>query len=67
MRAITGMPSLIKADAQATLFAPNNFLAMHDDRGTGEEGRQVAYVLSLAREWRPTGAAICSSTTMTTT
>lgn len=53
VRAISGMPSLIKADAQATLFAPNNFLAMHDDRGTGEEGRQVAYVLSLAREWRP--------------
>jgi Rps23 Pro-64 3,4-dihydroxylase Tpa1-like proline 4-hydroxylase len=53
VRAITGMPSLIKADAQATLFAPNHFLAMHDDRGTGEEGRQVAYVLSLARDWRP--------------
>ena len=53
VRAITGIPGLIKADAQATLFAPNHFLAMHDDRGTGEEGRQVAYVLSLAREWRP--------------
>ncbi|MCC2977361.1 2OG-Fe(II) oxygenase [Sphingomonas sp. PL-96] len=53
VRAITGMPSLIKADAQATLFAPNHFLAMHDDRGTGEEGRQIAYVLSLTRDWRP--------------
>lgn len=53
IRTITGIPELIKADAQATLYAPNQFLALHDDE-EAERGRRVAYVLSLcAEDWRP--------------
>lgn len=53
IRGVTGMPELIKADAQATLYAPGQFLALHDDRG-GDEGRRIAYVLNMtAGEWRP--------------
>ena len=52
-RTVTGIPDLIKADAQATLYAPNQFLALHDDE-EAERGRRVAYVLSLcAEDWRP--------------
>jgi SM-20-related protein len=53
VRDVTGMPGLIKADAQATLFAPNHFLAMHDDSHMAE-GWRVAYVMNFcAEEWRP--------------
>jgi SM-20-related protein len=53
VRQVTGMPELIKADAQATLYAPNQFLAVHDDSHTAE-ARRVAYVLNLcAVDWRP--------------
>ncbi len=52
VRAVTGDASLIKADAQATLFAPGHFLTSHDDSVAGE-GRRVAYVLNLTRDWRP--------------
>lgn len=52
VRRITGMPSLLKADAQATLYAPGHFLACHDDSHVAE-GWQVAYVLNLGLdEWR---------------
>lgn len=52
-RAVTGIESLIKADAQATLFAPNHYLGRHNDSHVGE-GWEVAYVLNLAREdWHP--------------
>ncbi|MGN7160494.1 2OG-Fe(II) oxygenase [Sphingomonas sp. SAFR-052] len=53
VRGVTGIPELRKADAQATLFAPGQFLAEHNDSHVGE-GWRVAYVLSLcAIEWRP--------------
>jgi SM-20-related protein len=53
VRAISGIPELVKADAQATLYAPNHFLAVHDDKHSGE-GRRIAYVLNLcAEDWRP--------------
>lgn len=53
-RAITGLPELVKADAQATLFGPGHFLSTHDDTGEDAEGRRVAYVLSMcAADWRP--------------
>jgi Rps23 Pro-64 3,4-dihydroxylase Tpa1-like proline 4-hydroxylase len=53
IRTVTGIPQLRKADAQATLYGPGQFLAMHDDSQV-EEGWQVAYVLNLcAAEWRP--------------
>ncbi|MET0252033.1 MAG: 2OG-Fe(II) oxygenase family protein [Novosphingobium sp.] len=52
-RAITGLPALVKADAQATLYGPGQFLARHSDSHVGE-GWRVAYVLHLtAAEWRP--------------
>ncbi len=53
VRAVTGIPELVKADAQATLYAPGQFLAVHNDQHR-ERGRRVAYVLSLcAEDWRP--------------
>jgi hypothetical protein len=53
VRGVTGMPDLRKADAQATLFAPGQFLAEHSDSHVGE-GWRIAYVLSLcAVDWRP--------------
>lgn len=53
VREVTGIPELIKADAQATLYAPNHFLATHDDSHVAE-GWQVAYVMNFcAEDWRP--------------
>lgn len=53
IRRITGIPTLVKADAQATLYAPGHFLAVHDD-SQAAEGRRVAYVLNFcAEDWRP--------------
>lgn len=53
LRAVSGMDDLIKADGQATLYAPGHFLARHDDSHV-MEGWRVAYVLNLCPvEWRP--------------
>ena len=53
VRAVTGIPDLKKADGQATLYAPGQFLSVHDDGHSGV-GRRVAYVLNLCRkDWRP--------------
>ncbi|MDP8913478.1 MAG: 2OG-Fe(II) oxygenase [Pseudomonadota bacterium] len=53
VREVTGIPELIKADAQATLYAPNQFLALHDDSHVAE-GWRIAYVLNFcAEDWRP--------------
>lgn len=54
VRAVTGIAELKKADGQATLYAPNNFLALHDDSHVAE-GWQVAYVMNFCGEadWRP--------------
>jgi SM-20-related protein len=53
VRHITGISELKKADAQATLYAPNHFLAQHDDSHVGQ-GWRIAYVLNLCPvEWRP--------------
>ncbi len=53
VREVTAIPELAKADAQATLFAPNHFLAMHDDSHVAE-GWRVAYVMNFcAEDWRP--------------
>lgn len=52
IRAVTGIPELRKADAQATLYAPNQFLPLHVDAHAAE-GWRIAYVLSMCREeWR---------------
>lgn len=52
MREVTGF-ELVKADGQATLYAPGNFLSRHTDSHVAE-GWRVAYVLNLTRiDWRP--------------
>jgi len=52
VREVTGIPHLVKADAQATLFAPGHFLPIHDDTHK-DEGWRVAYVMSFTKKWRP--------------
>lgn len=53
VRRVSGIPDLVKADAQATLYAANQFLAVHND-WEPERGRRVAYILNLcAEDWRP--------------
>jgi Rps23 Pro-64 3,4-dihydroxylase Tpa1-like proline 4-hydroxylase len=53
VRDITGVRELVKGDAQATLYAPNHFLAVHDDSHVAE-GWRIAYVMNFcAEEWRP--------------
>lgn len=53
VRQVTGIPELRKADAQATLYGPNHFLAVHDDSHK-EEGWRIAYVMNFcAIDWRP--------------
>lgn len=52
-RDITGIANLIKADGQATLFAPNHYLGRHIDSHVAE-GWEVAYVMSFAPpNWHP--------------
>jgi SM-20-related protein len=52
-REVAGMPDLVKADAQATLYAPGHFLALHNDSHVAE-GWRLAYVLNMTLgEWRP--------------
>lgn len=53
VREVTGLPQLKWADAQATLYAPNQFLSWHQDIKE-TEGWLVAYVLNFSRpDWRP--------------
>jgi len=54
VRKVTGIPEIIKADGQATLYGPQNFLAMHDDSHVAE-GWQLAYVMNFCavEDWRP--------------
>ena len=51
-REICSIPELRKADAQATLFAPGDFLGLHTDSHVAE-GWRVAYVMNFADpEWK---------------
>jgi Rps23 Pro-64 3,4-dihydroxylase Tpa1-like proline 4-hydroxylase len=53
VREVTGIPEIRKADGQGTLYAPQHFLAMHDDSHVAE-GWKVAYVMNFcAEDWRP--------------
>jgi SM-20-related protein len=53
VRKVTGIPALIKADAQATHYAANNFLSVHNDSHRAE-GWRIAYVLNMCPiDWRP--------------
>lgn len=52
VRRVTGIAELVKGDAQATLYAPGQFLAQHDDSEQAR-GRRVAYVLNFTdADWR---------------
>ncbi len=52
LRRITGIDTIRKADAQATLYRPGHFLKQHDDSNRSDERRRVAYVLQMTRGWR---------------
>ncbi|GAA0736858.1 hypothetical protein CA233_12745 [Sphingomonas sp. ABOLD] len=53
VRHVTDIPELVKADAQATSFAPGDFLSIHTDSHVAE-GWRVAYVLHLTgTDWKP--------------
>ncbi|MBU0668567.1 MAG: 2OG-Fe(II) oxygenase [Alphaproteobacteria bacterium] len=53
VREVTGIPELVRADGQATLYAAQHYLGRHIDSHVAE-GWRVAYVLNLARDdWHP--------------
>ena len=51
-REVSGMVDITRADAQATLYARGHFLTDHDDL-VESEGRRLAYVLNMTRDWKP--------------
>ncbi len=53
IRQVTGVKSLVRADAQATWYRKGQFLTLHNDFDPSDDGKRVAYVLSLARGWMP--------------
>jgi SM-20-related protein len=53
VRQVTGVQEVIKADAQATLYAPGHFLKFHNDSPTQRLSRRVAYVLGFTKDWQP--------------
>lgn len=50
-RAITGEDTVIKHDAQATLYSRGHYLNVHDDTGDNKE-RRAAYVMGFTKDWR---------------
>lgn len=52
LRNICGAADIAFADAQATAYAPGDFLTAHDDNVAGK-GRRAAYVFGLNPAWRP--------------
>ncbi|MBX3561005.1 MAG: 2OG-Fe(II) oxygenase [Sphingomonas sp.] len=52
LRSIIARPELDFADAQATAYAPDDFLTSHTDAIEGK-GRLAAYVFGLTPAWRP--------------
>ncbi|MDP1027510.1 2OG-Fe(II) oxygenase family protein [Sphingomonas sp. KR1UV-12] len=52
LRAVTGAADAVFADAQATAYAPGDFLTAHDDGVAGKD-RRAAYVFGLNPRWRP--------------
>lgn len=51
LRRVVGAADVRFADAQATAYAPGDFLTAHDDAVAGKD-RRAAYVLSLNPQWR---------------
>lgn len=52
LRTITDADDVQFADAQATAYAPGDFLTAHDDAVAGKH-RRAAYVFGLTPGWRP--------------
>ncbi len=53
IRDVTGIGTISKGDAQATLYGPGHFLGLHVDSHAAE-GWRIAYVLNFCREeWKP--------------
>ncbi len=52
LMAITGADDVVFTDAQATAYAPGDFLTAHDDAVAGKH-RRAAYVFGLTPDWRP--------------
>ena len=50
-RAVTGVPEIAYADAQATLYRKGDFLTAHDDAVEGKN-RHAAYVFNFTPGWR---------------
>ncbi len=51
MRNVTGIPNIIKADAQATCYIPGHFLKRHNDH-VADQYREIAYVINLTKGWQ---------------
>lgn len=51
MRRVTGLETIVRTDAQATLYRPGDFLTRHDDQYGGHK-RLAAYVLNVTPNWR---------------
>jgi SM-20-related protein len=51
LRTVTGAGDIAFADAQATAYAPGDFLTAHDDAVAGKN-RRAAYVYGLTPGWR---------------
>ena len=51
LRQVSGQPELAFVDAQATAYAPGDFLTAHDDEVAGKH-RLAAYVFGLTPVWR---------------
>ena len=49
---VIGIPVVTKVDAQATLYAPGDFLTRHVDDGAERE-RRAAYTLGVSKGWEP--------------
>ena len=49
---IIGRSDVRRADAQATLYRPGDFIGLHDDTGWETGTRLAAYTLGFTRQWR---------------
>jgi Rps23 Pro-64 3,4-dihydroxylase Tpa1-like proline 4-hydroxylase len=52
LRGVTGLNSIARMNATATLYRPGDFLTRHDDLRS-EDNRLVAYVLNMTPVWQP--------------
>ncbi|MEE2567670.1 2OG-Fe(II) oxygenase [Hyphobacterium marinum] len=51
-REIIGCDTVNRSDAQATLYAPGDFLTRHDDSYGDVVDRRAAFVIGFTREWK---------------